>query len=229
MNDRSRRVSARDARWCVSTGEAAAGSPSARSWGSRSRCTRSDALPDRLPTSTGHRRRRRLNLPARSTSDRGQHPRWRWAAIRRRTQGDWNRQATRDAPASRPGIAGSAPAVHTVIGSRVAYAEHDDEKAITAAGVSSWSQNAGSVSASSPTTARSRSRRDSCADRAQEDAPTTPAARSKTSRTLAGMGHVALLRRERTPRRAAGWLHQYPPRPHTAQEDSTHHPLAEPG
>jgi transposase InsO family protein len=161
---------------------------------------------------------------------------WRFVG---RTQGDWNRQATRDrtgikARKYRPRV--GTCFVHTVIDdySRVAYAEiHDDEKAITAVGVlyraTAWFAERGviveRVLSDNGPAYKSFLWRDSCADlgiEVKKTRPRRPQTNGKIERlhrTLADGWAYRRLYSSESARRAAlpGWLHQYNHhRPHTA-------------
>jgi transposase InsO family protein len=161
---------------------------------------------------------------------------WRFVG---KTQGDWNRQATRD----RTGIAvrNNQPKVgtcfvHTVIDdyTRLAYAEcHDDELAITAVGVLyraiAWFADHGvaveRVLSDNGSAYRSRLWRDTCAElgitmkKTRPYRPQTNGKVERLHRTLAdGWAYRRLYTSENARRAAlAGWLHQYNHhRPHSA-------------
>ncbi|SDT41970.1 IS481 family transposase [Jiangella sp. DSM 45060] len=161
---------------------------------------------------------------------------WRFVGVE---QGSRNRNATRD----RTGVKsrGYYPKVgtcfvHTVIDdySRIAYAEiHDDEKAVTAAGVLhravAWFAGRGvtveRVLSDNGPAYISRLWRDSCTDlqikhkRTRPRRPQTNGKIERFHRTLAdGWAYKKLYRSEHARRSAlAGWLHQYNHhRPHSA-------------
>jgi transposase InsO family protein len=161
---------------------------------------------------------------------------WRFVG---KTQGDWNRQATRDRTGAK--AAHYKPRVgtcfvHTVIDdySRVAYAEvHDDEKAVTAAGVLyravAWFAERGvtveRVLSDNGSAYVSHLWRDSCADlgikhkRTRPRRPQTNGKIERLHRTMAdGWAYKKLYNSESARRAAlAGWLHQYNHhRPHSA-------------
>jgi transposase InsO family protein len=161
---------------------------------------------------------------------------WRFVGIE---QGWANRQATRDRTGRRtnryqPKVGNCF--VHTVIDdySRVAYAEiHDDEKAVTAAGVLyravAWFAERGvtveRVLSDNGSAYISHLWRDSCADlaikhkRTRPRRPQTNGKIERLHRTLADGWAYKKLYSSETVRRAAlaGWLHQYNHhRPHSA-------------
>jgi transposase InsO family protein len=161
---------------------------------------------------------------------------WRYLG---RQQGDWNRQATRDRTGNtarkyQPKV--GTCFVHTVIDdySRVAYAEiHDDEKAVTAAGVLyravAWFADCGvtveRVLSDNGAPYISHLWRDTCADlaiapkRTRPRRPQTNGKIERLHRTLAdGWAYKKLYTSESARRAAlAGWLHQYNHhRPHSA-------------
>ena len=161
---------------------------------------------------------------------------WRFVG---REQGFMNRQATRDRTGSRDKY--SHPKVgncfvHTVIDdySRVAYAEvHDDEKAVTAAGVLyravAWFAERGvtveRVMSDNGSAYVSHLWRDSCADlgithkRTRPRRPQTNGKIERLHRTMGdGWAYKKLYNSEAARRAAlAGWLHQYNHhRPHSA-------------
>jgi transposase InsO family protein len=161
---------------------------------------------------------------------------WRFVGLQ---QGWANRQATRDRTGSRnkryqPKLGNCY--VHTVIDdySRVAYAEiHDDEKAVTAAGVLyravAWFAERGvtveRVLSDNGSAYVSHLWRDSCADlgiihkRTRPRRPQTNGKIERLHRTLAdGWAYKKLYNSENARRAAlAGWLHQYNHhRPHSS-------------
>ena len=161
---------------------------------------------------------------------------WRFVGLE---QGWANRQATRDRTGSRnkryqPKLGNCF--VHTVIDdySRVAYAEvHDDEKAVTAAGVLyravAWFAERGvtveRVLSDNGSAYISHLWRDSCADlgikhkRTRPRRPQTNGKIERLHRTMAdGWAYKKLYNSESARRAAlAGWLHQYNHhRPHSA-------------
>jgi transposase InsO family protein len=161
---------------------------------------------------------------------------WRFVGLE---QGWANRQATRDRTGTRtkryqPKLGNCF--VHTVIDdySRVAYAEiHDDEKAVTAAGVLyravAWFAERGvtveAVLSDNGSAYVSHLWRDSCADlglthkRTRPRRPQTNGKIERLHRTLAdGWAYRRLYNSEQARRSAlAGWLHQYNHhRPHSA-------------
>ena len=153
---------------------------------------------------------------------------WRFVG---KSQGDWNRQATRDRTGTK--AAHYKPRVgtcfvHTVIDdySRVAYAEiHDDEKAVTAAGVLcravAWFAERGvtveRVLSDNGAAYKSFLWRDTCADlgiamkKTRPRRPQTNGKIERLHRTLAdGWAYKKLYNTEDARRAAlAGWLHQY--------------------
>jgi len=156
-----------------------------------------------------------------------------------KSQGDWNRQATRN----RTGITArkyhpkvGTCFVHTVIDdhSRLAYAEiHDDEKAVTAVGVLyravAWFAERGvtveRVLSDNGSAYISHLWRDACADlgiahkRTRPRRPQTNGKIERLHRTLAEGWAYKKLYNSESARRAAlpGWLHQYNHhRPHSA-------------
>jgi transposase InsO family protein len=161
---------------------------------------------------------------------------WRYLG---KQQGDWNRQATRQRTGTtnkyhQPKV--GTCFVHTVIDdySRVAYAEcHDDETAVTAAGVLyravAWFAERGvhveRVLSDNGSPYVSHLWRDTCADlglthkRTRPRRPQTNGKIERFHRTLAdGWAYKKLYKSENTRRAAlAGWLHQYNHhRPHSA-------------